>query len=376
MKNFLPSGNTPKKSTYLNDEASYGSYPNNSYTTGTGKYAAESASPKGWTKVFKSSFPNKVLSSSTPDNTDGGTGSGYGDRDTSSLYYTGEATYGGKGGAKRSAPRPAKKEKSMTYADLIPLPASISLGRSGGMEPRGYAEGGMVQPMQAQPMQAQPMGMQPSYAGPASNYPALGNALGGGGMGGGMGRPMQSYSGGQSGWNTPNAPISGGGYSTSSPFLTGQTPPAPQTGMPGGPNITPRMGGQMGGVMPSHPMGGSMGNYMGFGAGSSMGRPTPGGAMPSHPIGGGMGGGSMGSYLGAGMGGGMGRPMPGGGMGSAIGGGQYRGGYAGPGMGQGMDRPAVAPSHPMGGPRRGNDAGYVPAGRAMMPGRGFYDNER
>lgn len=172
MAPFTPNGNPPRRNLYGDGQDSYGggggsntystgrgSYGSdrggknvysdsqgkfgvgatgkNSYMTGVSDIAPEKASPKSWTKVHKSSFPKGgIMRSSAPKNTDGGTGNGYAERDTSSLYYTGGAAY--QKGSRSSAPK-RKSEAS------IPLPASFSLGSMlMDMDEPGYAVGGSV----------------------------------------------------------------------------------------------------------------------------------------------------------------------------------------------------------------------------------------
>lgn len=136
-------GGGDSKNTYTDGTAKYGvgDTGKNSYMTGVSNIAPEKPSPKGWSKVFKASFPKGgVMRSSAGSNVNGGTGNSYAEKDTSSLYYTGGAAYQ-KGG--RSAPaKSAPKRKS--YADSIPMPASMSLADLMMGDEPGYAAGGSV----------------------------------------------------------------------------------------------------------------------------------------------------------------------------------------------------------------------------------------
>lgn len=132
-----------KKNVYSDSAGKYGvgDAGKNSYMTGVSKIAPEKPSPDSWTKVHKSSFPRgSIMRSSAPKNTDGGTGNGYAEKDTSSLYYTGGASY--QKGSRSSAPtRSAPKRKAEVN---IPMPASFSLGSILMDESPGYAMGGSV----------------------------------------------------------------------------------------------------------------------------------------------------------------------------------------------------------------------------------------
>lgn len=123
---------------YSDSKGSYGSPSANTYTTSRGSYAPESPDPKAIKTIHKPKLPKSIMRSSAPKNIDGGTGTGYAERDTSSLFYTGGAAY--QKGSRSSAPKAAPKRKS---EPSIPLPASFSLG-SMLMDEPGYAVGGSV----------------------------------------------------------------------------------------------------------------------------------------------------------------------------------------------------------------------------------------
>lgn len=159
MAPFTPTGNPQRRNLYGNGNDSYGvgdggkntymtsrgSYGvgdtgKNSYMTGVSKIATEKPDPQAIKKIYKAKVPARNINSSAPSNVNGGTGNGYAEKDTSSLYYTGEAAY--QKGSRSSAPaRSAPKRKAEVN---IPMPASFSLGSILMDESPGYAMGGSV----------------------------------------------------------------------------------------------------------------------------------------------------------------------------------------------------------------------------------------
>lgn len=139
MADFTPSGLGQRKNLYSDSKAKMATPGSNTYTTSKGSYAPEQADPKAIGGVYKAKMPKNVISSSATSNVNGGTGQNYATKDTSSLYYTGEAAY--QGGSRSNGPAKPQKRAS---EPRIPMPAMISLGGMMAADEPGYAYGGGV----------------------------------------------------------------------------------------------------------------------------------------------------------------------------------------------------------------------------------------